>query len=216
VIWHDVNVSPKVADPAVRDALVEAAARLIAAHKPLTTRRLATEVGTSTMSVYTHFGSMDELRRTVRREGFARLAEHLNRVEPTDDAVADVARQGWAYCLNAIENPNLYRVMFMETAIDEADAEVGLYTFEVLIAAMKRCVEEDRFDHADPDWLATQAWAGIHGAVALYVAGMLDLDTVLRLAFTTARYQFISFGMTPEDVDRSLRDVDFGPLPATV
>lgn len=209
-------MSPRTADPAVRDALVEAAASLIAARQPLTTRKLAAEVRTSTMSVYTHFGSMEELRRAVRREGFSRLADHLGRVEPTSDPIADVARQGWAYCMNAIENPNLYRVMFMETAIDEADAEVGLYTFEMLIDAMRRCVDEGRFAADDPEWLATQAWTGIHGAVALYVSGMLDLDTVLRVTLATARNQFVSFGADPEDVDRSLAATDFGPVPQSV
>jgi AcrR family transcriptional regulator len=208
-------VSPRTADPAVRQALVEAAARLIAAHEPLSTRKLAAEVGTSTMSVYTHFGSMDELRREVRREGFARLRDHLGRVEQTDDPMADVARQGWEYCMNAIENPNLYRAMFMETVIDESDAEVGLDTFQMLIEGLRRCVEKGIFTETDPEWLATQAWAGVHGAVALYVAGMMDLDTIMRIALATARNQFVSFGANPKDVDRSLSAANFGPVSQT-
>ena len=60
----------------LRPALIEAAARLIATEGAdgLTLRRVADEVGTSTMAVYTCFGGMPELRRAVRREGFARLA----------------------------------------------------------------------------------------------------------------------------------------------
>jgi len=66
-------VSPKIADPAVRTALLENAARLIATEGTtgLTLRRLAEETGTSTMAVYTHFGGMQSLRDEVRREGFA-------------------------------------------------------------------------------------------------------------------------------------------------
>src|SRR5438132_1597400 len=107
------RVSPKIADPAVRTALIESAARLISEHGTggMTIRTLASEVGTSTMAVYTHFGSMEELVREVRREGFARLAAFQASVRPTDDPVADVAAQGIAYYFNAIVNPALYRVM---------------------------------------------------------------------------------------------------------
>src|SRR5438045_8769349 len=76
-----------------RRALIEAAARLIATEgaAALTLRRVADEVGTSTMAIYTHFGGMSELRRAVRQEGFARLAARAARVRETDDPVADLA-----------------------------------------------------------------------------------------------------------------------------
>ena len=63
---------PKTADPTVRVRLIEAAARILAEEGPgaLTLRRVAAEVGTSTMAVYTHFGGMTELRRAVREQGF--------------------------------------------------------------------------------------------------------------------------------------------------
>ena len=41
-------------------------------------RRIAGEVGTSTMAVYTYFAGMEELRREVAREGFRRLAAYLD------------------------------------------------------------------------------------------------------------------------------------------
>ena len=50
---------------------MEAAARLIATDglASLTLRRLTREVGTSTMAIYTHFGSMDELRAQAHAGG---------------------------------------------------------------------------------------------------------------------------------------------------
>src|ERR1700719_4194891 len=103
------TVSPRIADPSLRTDLIETAARLVATEgrQGLTLRRLASEVGTSTMAIYTHFGGMDELRREVRREGFARLGAHLAAVAETDDPVADLAQLGQAYFTNALENPNL-------------------------------------------------------------------------------------------------------------
>src|SRR5438045_8099919 len=88
-------------------------------------RRVAAEVGTSTMAVYTYFGGVDELMSEVRREGFRRLAEHLAAVTATRDPIADVVALGWAYCLNGVENPYLYRAMFFETTADIDDAAFG-------------------------------------------------------------------------------------------
>src|SRR5581483_3286475 len=108
------SMSPRLADPGVRTALLETAARLIAVDGSagLTLRRLVDEVGTSTMAVYTHFGGMQNLRREIRREGFARLKVHPEQVPPGPDPLTDIALLGWAYYENAIDNPHMYRVMF--------------------------------------------------------------------------------------------------------
>src|SRR5687768_10488279 len=114
-------MSPKAADPKVRTSLIDAAARLLAEEGPhaLTTRRLATEVGTSTMAVYTYFSGMDELRHAVRVEGFDRLAGYLERVAPDpDDPMVELRQLGAAYITNAFVNPHLYRFMFMEKPSD--------------------------------------------------------------------------------------------------
>lgn len=175
-------VSPKVADPAMRTALIEHAARLIAEEGPdaLTLRRLAAEVGTSTMAIYTHFGGMEELRRQVRREGFDRLAEHLA-IEPTDDPVADLIVMGWAYHVNATTNPDLYRVMFMERTLDDGlGSRLDHATFQMLIDAVSRCLDAGRIRPADPLVLANQLWATSHGVAALHLAGILDAGDAIE------------------------------------
>lgn len=90
----------------MRRRLTEAAARLAAAGGAgaLSTRRVATEAGTSTMAVYTHFGSMEALVQAVVSEGFDRLEQRFLAVEPSDDPVRDVARLTAAYVDHAREN----------------------------------------------------------------------------------------------------------------
>ena len=196
-------MSPRVADPGVADALVEVGARLIAQRETLTTRRLAAEVGTSTSSVYTHFGSMEDLRRAIRRVGFERLAEYQTSFTPSDDPVADLTKQWWGYCRNALTNPDMYRVMFMETPVDESDAGVGLYTFQMLVDGVQRCIDAGRFEPHDPTEMATQLWASAHGVLALYLAGMIDAERVDALTTHMARALCISFGDSPEQLDAS-------------
>lgn len=90
-------MSPRIPDPDVATRLVEVAARVLAEEGPsaVSARRLANEVGASTMVVYTHFGGMDHVLGHVRREGFRRFGEALGRQQSNDDAVADWMLQGW-------------------------------------------------------------------------------------------------------------------------
>ena len=145
----------------MRELLVETAARLIATDglAGLTLRRLTREVGTSTMAIYTHFGSMDELRHAIRREGFARMGARFRELDPSDDPVADLVRQGRAYWRNAVDNPNLYRAMFMHGSIDDPQAGVGESTFDLLVEAVQRCLDAGRFETADPRALAVRMWS---------------------------------------------------------
>lgn len=130
------------------------------------------------MAVYTHFGNMDGLRQEIRREGFSRLAGRMDQVEDTGHPVADLTRLGWAYFHNAVENPNIYRSMFME-ACDEDAPEVGRDTFERLVRAVERCVDAGVLDPVEPSALALQLWVMMHGAVALLLAGQLtETDAV--------------------------------------
>ena len=199
-------MSPKTADPAVRKALIEAAARLIGLNEPLTTRRVAAEVGTSTMAVYTHFGSMEDLRRAVRREGFLRFARYLGEVVPSDDPLVHLVNLGDAYCRNALENPDLYRVMFMEAPVDEEDAVVGLDTFETLVSAVQRCIDAGIFT-GDAGSLATQIWAATHGVVALHLAQMLSVDDAMDILMATSKSLMVSFGAEPDAVDTAMAAV---------
>jgi AcrR family transcriptional regulator len=201
---------PKVADPAVRVALIEAAARITAeeGRDALTLRRLAGEVGASTMAVYTHFGGMVELRREVRREGFARLAASLATVEDTGDTVADLLALRDAYVRMALADPNLYRAMFMDGAVDEQDAGIGLDTYEPLLRAVSRGIDAGRFHPASPHDLAKQIWATLHGFVALQIAGMMPPDEAATGLDASSRSLFVAFGDSPAAFARSVGRAD--------
>lgn len=207
-------MTPKASDPRIRSALIDAAARLLAGGGPgaLTTRALAAEVGTSTMAVYTYFKGMEELRAEVRKEGFDRLARWLAEVVPSDDPVADVAALGAAYTANALENPHLYRFMFVEPLLDQ-DPGVGVDTFERLVDDVARAVSAGRF-RGDPRSLATQLWVTAHGTVTLHLAGLLTLDQVVESSTEMALNLFEAFGDDPERARRSMESVALAAAPA--
>jgi AcrR family transcriptional regulator len=192
--------------PDLRPALIDAAARLIAAEGPpaLTLRRVAEEVGTSTMAIYTHFGGMAELRRAIRREGFARLAAQLAGVPETDDAVADVALLGLAYYLNAVRDPDLYRVAFMEQPLDADDATVGSEAFGRLVEGFERCIASGRFDAAEASALANEFWALGHGVITLQLAQLISAEEAIRCLDGAVLKLFTANGDDPAAARRSL------------
>ena len=86
------------------------------------------------------------------------------------------------------------------------DAEVGAGTFEALVVALARCVEEGRLSPADPLELATDLWVAGHGIVSLRLAGALppaEADTGMPRVL---RRLLVSFGADDATVTRALGD----------
>lgn len=168
---------PKVA----ADEVVRAATTLLASQGPsaLTARRLATELGTSTMTVYTHFGSMADLVRAVAAEGFRQLDLHLEGLPVTGDPRADLVAVARAYRERGLENPQLYAVMFGGTAGDtspltQEDRRVGENSLTKLLAASQRAVAVGILPAESHPWEhALRFWAAAHGFVSLELAGYL-------------------------------------------
>ncbi len=199
-------MAPKTADPAVRRALIEAAARVIAedGSAGLSLRGLAAEVGTSTMAIYTHFGSMGEIRRAVQYEGYARLLARLDAVEATDDELADLILLGWAYYNHAVEEPNLFRAVHMERRLQGDDTWLADQTQGRLVTAVDRCLRAGRIPGDDADGIAAQLWAFVHGVVALQLIGAVP-DAAAFLAFAGGGANlFRGMGVPPDELERAI------------
>src|SRR4051794_12714271 len=179
-----------------RDRLLDAAIRVLGETGPesLQARRLAAEVGMSTMAVYTHFGGMPQLIKEIAREGFVRFGRRLQAAPRGDDPVADLLALGLVYRDHAVENPQLYRLMFGVTApagtrraatdltaggsaggiagdLPESEA-----AFAHLVGAVTRIIESGRARDEDPVRAAAQIWSAIHGYVLLEIAGYFGGD----------------------------------------
>jgi AcrR family transcriptional regulator len=164
---------PRTADPAVRAALVEAAAAMLTGREPVTARSLAQRTGTSTTALYTHFGGMPGLWRAVRQEGFTRLARRLAAVPRTADPAADLGALGAVYLASARRDPHLYRAMF-DAAADLDDPAAADDTFGVLVAAVARARDEGQLpDGTDALAVATRFWVAGHGLAMLVLTDVL-------------------------------------------
>ncbi|OLF10333.1 TetR/AcrR family transcriptional regulator [Actinophytocola xanthii] len=173
-------MSPRRRDPAARVELVQIAARLLAEEGPesLSARRITSEAGTSTMAVYTHFGSMSGLVREIVHEGFSRLERAFSQIAESDDPVADLAAFGRAYRRTAVDNPDLYSVMFGGRTLagfrlTEEDRQYGRFTLSRVVECARSCVEAGRFRDVEPELVAHHMWLAVHGLVTMEIGEYL-------------------------------------------
>lgn len=172
---------------APRGRLLEAAIRLLEEGGPeaLQARRLAAEIGASTMAVYTHFGGMRQLVAAVAREGYARLGRLLAEVPETADPITDLFEVGHAYREYAMTNPQLFRVMYGLTTpgghhltpVDVTELMAsGRFpeardAFGRHVRAVERVIEAGDGTEEGAVQVASQLWSAIHGYVLLEIAG---------------------------------------------
>ena len=170
----------------VRDQLVEAGMRVLERDglPALSARRLASETGTSTMAVYTHFGGMTGLVDAIATETFVRFTRALTEVEQTDDPVADFFVMGVHYREFALANPQRYQMMFGTSAdsLDRYHADLTVtgnasdraefaVSFEALLDVVRRMIAAGRIRDDGASVIAGRLWSVTHGAVLLEIAG---------------------------------------------
>ncbi|EUA14607.1 bacterial regulatory s, tetR family protein [Mycobacterium kansasii 732] len=216
----------------VREEMVHAAVALLDEHGPdaLQTRKVSGAAGTSTMSVYTHFGGMRELIAAVAEEGLRQFDAALAVVVPTADPVADLLVVGAAYRHYAIERPHMYRLMFGSTSahgikapardvltLTVVEIEQHHPSFGHVVRAVHRSILAGRItvgstgDGDIPDQVvvsvAAQFWALIHGFVMLELAGFFGEEGAavppVLAAMTTNL--LVALGDSPERVRLSQR-----------
>lgn len=163
----------------LRRALIDAAGRVLSTEGPaaLSTRRVAQLAGVSTTAVYSLFGDKGGLVREMFLAGFARLADAFAKIPATEDPVVDLRALGRAYRENALTNPHLYELMFgrpvPEFRPDEAASAEIRPTFDALVAAVDRCIDEGAFAPADPYEVAVGLNGLVHGMCSLELRGAL-------------------------------------------
>jgi AcrR family transcriptional regulator len=204
---------PRLADPTMRSQLVEAAARRLAEHgrDGLSVRSLAGDVGASTQVVYTHFDGLDDLLAEVWREGYRRFAVALDAPAITDDPVADWMEQGWRYRRFALDNPDLYRVMFGEGLVQihqgrQEDADAAAATFVQLLVRIERCAAAGRWVVDDVWTTGDLIWGTVHGRALIELAGYHDALSrpAIPIYEHTLRVVTVGLGDEPGTAEASL------------
>jgi AcrR family transcriptional regulator len=153
-------------------------------------REIAAEVGCRAPALYRYFASKEALLLAVHNEGFRRLyAYKLKSAEPPATTPFERLRQGGlAYVQFAIENPQLYELMFnepgphryLETLRAQGAEDVedfAMRSLAFLKQSIELCQNDGFLTELDPERGAFTFWSTVHGAVSLAIRGRVPFAT---------------------------------------
>lgn len=170
----------------VREDLLGAAMKLVVESRDLSfsLRQLAEAAGTSTMSIYTHFGNREGLNRALSARAFGLFADELKRataeIDP-EDVVPLLRRMAQAYRKFAQDHPSGFDLLFgdinsFDTVPPLANqyeglpspSENGYLVYGLYYSAFETGVAQGVFRSDAPVRLVMDSfWAQLHGLVAL-------------------------------------------------
>jgi AcrR family transcriptional regulator len=158
----------------LRERLIAAGLRVLDQHGPaeLTVRRIAEAAGSSTMGVYSRFGSRAGILEALYRRGFHLLRGALSAVPDAGDPIRRILDLALAYRRFALANPALYAFMF-ERPIPDFDPSPALRrealdaTFGLLVAAVHQAATQRALPDTDPVRASYLVWCVTHGMVSL-------------------------------------------------
>jgi AcrR family transcriptional regulator len=182
----------------------------------LTTRRIASEVGTSTTAVYTYFGSLEGFVQQLVHVGFDHLADRMAAVTPTEDPFTDLVRLSMVYREAALDRPHFYHAMFGASPRrlyrrGADDIRHDLATFETLVRAIERCCAAGIFPLDDtPVRMARKLFAMAHGLVSLELAGFYE-DRAVATYTEALKSLYRGLGVPDRTLERTFDSVAGAP-----
>ncbi|MBC8071419.1 MAG: TetR/AcrR family transcriptional regulator [Deltaproteobacteria bacterium] len=161
----------------LRREMIECAAKILGDEGigALSVRRVAAEVGASTMVVYTHFVDKDGLVDAAVAEAFERFATALSSVQLGDPA-AHLRALGRSYRAFALRNPAWYRLLFWRSGDGRAMPPASARAFDTLSRAIGRILADFDRPAKDIEPAALNVWATTHGLVSLELSGAIPSE----------------------------------------
>lgn len=184
---------PAIYDDALRRRLLEATLDVVrrAGVDAVSLREVARDAGTSTSAVYALFGGRTELLVAVVEDAFA----SFGRAQAAAEAEGLVAL-GYAYREWALANPDLYRLMFGDSAINVMRQTEPACMIDAM-APLRRSVAA-LVPEAEPATVGRHAvaiWAQVHGCVSLQLSDVIapnvDASAVFDDIITTIAQRFV-------------------------
>jgi len=168
----------------LKQDLLEAAEKRIheGGLEALSLRKLASDVGVTTMATYHHFANKKALLVQVAINGFNDFEQRISTAVDGAKSPADaVDRIMQAYYAFARERPHVYHLMFGQEIYKEKQTipefkQAAQHGFYVMARAVK--IHMDRSGHEiDPDAIGLCLWAILHGRVCLATEGSVLDET---------------------------------------
>jgi AcrR family transcriptional regulator len=164
-------------------ALILSAAEKLFVQKGLeytTIRNIAQAIEYSVGTVYVYFKDKNDIFHELHSRGFSKLGSEMRTLSHVTNAMERLKALGRVYLRFALENPDMYDLMFnMKAPLEYLEARhqeqwnEGKATFDVLRKTVAQCIEAGHFKGHQLDPLAFIIWSAVHGMASLHISQRL-------------------------------------------
>ena len=163
----------------MRGRILKAAMQLYVkgGYENVTMRRIAAKIEYSPGTIYLYFQNKKDIMLQLCYQGFERFLDHQDKLEEIADPLERLSVGGRYYLAFALENPELYELMFAtkeifkESGPDEEAAP--LRAFRAFAKNVKDCLDAGVFTDGEAETTAIALWATLHGLASLLIKGRL-------------------------------------------
>jgi AcrR family transcriptional regulator len=181
----------------LKKLILQAAKKLFAENgiEQTTMRNIANAIEYSVGTVYVYFKDKNEILHELHTQGFKQLGGEMRVLFSVGDPMERLKALGRVYLQFAIENPDMYELMFHKKepieclkSLHKEEWNEGKATFEVLRTTVSQCMEKGHFKGHQLEPLAFAIWSTVHGMASLHVGQRVtnvypkDSETMLSRA----------------------------------
>ncbi len=167
----------------MRDFILQAARGLFLSkgYEKTSIRNIADAIEYSPGTIYLYYKDKNELLFALHEEAFTKMTKELSQVLVIQDAFARLVEMGHRYIKYAIDNPEMYDLMFImrapmdDLACRDEHWEDGLKAFGLLEAVIKDCIRAGYFKEQDVEATALTIWSYMHGLVTIYLKDRMKM-----------------------------------------
>jgi AcrR family transcriptional regulator len=159
----------------MQSRILKAAMQLFAkgGYENVTMRRIAAVIEYSPGTIYLYFSNKNDIMLQLCYQGFERLMSRQDELERIADPLERLTAAGRHYLTFALENPELYELMFatkeiLREAGPDEDA-VPLKAFRKFEQTVEECMNIGVFSGGKVETMAISLWANLHGLASLLI-----------------------------------------------
>jgi AcrR family transcriptional regulator len=158
----------------LREEILDATSELLlerGSEDAVSIEAIANAVGCTPPAIYLHFDDKRTLMLEVSKRYFGQLRARLEAVFDPEHPTRSLYRMGDAYVQFGLENPEAYRILFMQPGRrGKGDRATVSRAFLDVEAAVSSGLAAGNVEGDDPRAIVLTLWAAVHGITSLMIA----------------------------------------------
>lgn len=142
-----------------------------------TIRNIAQEIEYSVGTVYVYYKDKNCILHDLHSQGFSALGGEMRVLFNVSDPMERLKALGRTYLKFALDNPDMYDLMFSMKApmdflcsVHQHEWNEGKNTFELLKSTVAQCIEKGHFKGHELEPLSFAIWSMVHGMASLHIS----------------------------------------------